>query len=374
MYIPMMKTRQEELRVSRELNYCFSDEIIPLFEILNEIYEKKYEIDDNGNRLMELKPGGKKKTPILKEKTSDDIITLDFINDIVNKSKVFIDYFRFDINKYGKQVDISKVTLAYTLNNNSDEYIKKLQSISNYQNMIPVLSLKKIFILPKAKTIEVIKQLQSLNLAIAFRIEDGLYEIYKDIIENNLRESDYLLYDIGEQNFCSKIMELDELQECNTKAKKIVLNSPRHLKNANKDYEDCCVTNLIDNAAANEYVDYDLDGFGDYGGLKDQLPDKNAGSNGKGAALALMYNYKDNSFYSFCNSDTNQGQKGYLKVIKDILKYEYILNPDGNCEAYRKIKSMFAKHKNGSWRIWNNIGLTRYIHQAYLKTKDKKES
>lgn len=370
MYIPMMKTRQEEISVSRDLNYCFSDEIIPLFEVLNEIYEKKYEVDDNGKPLMELKPGKKKKSRILKEKTPDDIITLDFINDTVNKAKVFIDYFRFDINKYDGQVDISSMTLAYTLNNNSDEYIKKLQSVSTYENMIPVLSLKNKFTFSKDKTIDIITQLQTLNSAIAFRIADELYEGYRDIIEKNLRESDYLLYDINEQNFYSKVMELEELKECKTRAKKILLNSPRNLKNANKDYEDCCATNLIDNAAANEYIDYDLDGFGDYGGLKDQLPARDRGSNGKGSALALLYNYKDNSFYSFCNSDTSLGVRGYPKVIKDVLSYENMLNPDNNCVAYTKIKSMAERHKAGSWRTWNNVALTRYIHQVYLETKE----
>ncbi|MCY6958891.1 beta family protein [Clostridium brassicae] len=370
MYIPMMKTRREELQVSKKLNYCFSDKIIPLFEILNEVYEKKYEVDDNGKHLMELKPGNKRKTPILKAKTPDDIITLDKINEVVNESKVFIDYFRFDVDKYDRQLDIGKMTLAYMLNNNSDEYIKKLKGITKYKNMIPVLSLKKTFTFSKRQTIEIINELQSLNLSIAFRIEDDIYEAYKNIIEKYLRESDYLLYDINEQNFYSKIMELEDLRLCKTRAKKILLNSPRRLKGANKDYENCCKTSLIDNATANEYMLYDLDGFGDYGGLKDQLPVKDSGSNGKGAALALLYNYKDNSFYSFCNSDTSLGLRGYKDVITNILNYENILDQDNNCVAYIKIKSMDSHGKTGNWATWNNIALTRYIHQIYLKTKN----
>lgn len=368
MYIPMMKTRQEELRVAKKLNYCFSDKIIPLFEVLDEIYIKRIKVDEDGNKVMELKPGNKRKTPIFEEKNSDDIITLDKINQLINKSKVFIDYFRFDIDKYGKQVDISSMTLAYTLNNNPNMYIEKLKAISKYDNMIPVLSLKNKFVFPKRKTLEIIEDLQKKNESIAFRLEDQFYEDYKDIIENNLRKSDYLLYDINEQNLDSKIIELDEISDCKSKAKTIILNSPRRSIYANKEYENCSSTNLIDNAVVREYFSYKFDGFGDYGGLKDQLPPKNQGSNGMGAALAVLYNYEDNLFYSFCNSNTSLGLKGYSEVIKHVLNYERKLNPHNNCEAYIKINSMFLKKQYGNWATWNNITLTRYIHQMYLNT------
>lgn len=365
MYIPIMKTRKEEFSVSKNLNNYFSDDIIPLFEILNEEYEVKYEIDSNGNYLMEKKAGRKKKSRIKKEVTNDDIITLDKINNIVNGAKVFIDYFRFDIKKYGNKFDVSKVMLAYRLNNNSEEYIKKLLEVSRYENMTPVLSLKNAHSFSNSKVIEIISKLQELNSSIALRIEDALYDTLKSIVEKYLRESDYFLYDINEQDFESKFIELSELEVCKTKAKKIVLNSPRDPKITNKDYENECVTMLINNSAVTGYKDYNLDGFGDYGGLKDQLP-TNGGSNGKGAALALLYNYNDNSFYSFCNSDTSLGLKGYREVVDSILNFENILNPNNDCIAYSKIKLMREREKYGSWCTWNNIALTRYIQQIHM--------
>lgn len=33
-YVPIFKVRTEEMLVSKKMNYCFSDNIIPLFEIL----------------------------------------------------------------------------------------------------------------------------------------------------------------------------------------------------------------------------------------------------------------------------------------------------------------------------------------------------
>lgn len=367
MYIPIMKSRAEELKVAQELNYCFSDKIIPLFEILNDIYIVEYEIGDDGKYLMEQKPGNTKRTRIKKEKTPEGIITLDKINEIVNGAKVFIDYFRFDVKKYGNNIDINSVALSYTLNNNVNEYINKLIGISKYKNMIPVLSIKKSLNFKVSKLVEIMDKLQSLNSSIALRIEDEVYDSIKDTIKVKLRDTDYLLYDINEQDFNSKILEVEELKEDKTKAKKIVLNSPRDSRYANKDYENNCATSFIDNTIAREYCNYDLDGFGDYGGLKDQLPKTNR-NNGKGSALAILYNYSDNLFYSFCNSDTSLGAKGYFEVIKDVLNSESKLNPNNDCAAYVKINRMFNNKKYGSWRTWNNITLTRYIHQIYLNT------
>ena len=272
-YVPMMKTRQEEFRVAKELNFCYSEKIIPLFEIVDEIYETKYKTDENGDYLKELKEGNTRKTRVKEERTSDDIITLDKINDIVKKATVFIDYFRFDIKKYGTNLDLNSLQLAYKLNNNNNEYVKKLKEVSKkYKNMIPVFSLKKPFHFSNYDIINIINQLQMLNSSIALRIEDEFFDLHKNVIEEELRESDFLLYDINEQNFNSKIIELEDVKNCTTKAKKVILNSPKVLKRATKEYENKQISALTDNTAAKEYSKYNFDGFGDYGGLKDQLP------------------------------------------------------------------------------------------------------
>lgn len=38
----------------------------------------------------------------------------------VNNARVFIDYFRFDIKKYGDNLDHNKIELVYNLNNNKN--------------------------------------------------------------------------------------------------------------------------------------------------------------------------------------------------------------------------------------------------------------
>ncbi|BDS16170.1 hypothetical protein JUM001_04040 [Clostridium perfringens] len=352
MYVPIMKTRQEELRVSKKINHCFSDEIIPLFEVVKEIYGENGKIKKIKGKI-----------------TKEDIITLDYINNTIKKSKAFIDYFRFDSEKYGgNKIDISKIELAYKLSRSESEYIEKLNSISSYDNLIPVISIKEKFTFNKSKLIEIINMLQDKSTSIAIRIEDSLFESLKDVIEKHLRESDFLLYDINEQNIESKVIELLELNECDVKSKKILLNSPRKLNINNKQYENGIATELIDNSVATSYEEYNFDGFGDFGGLKDQLP--TSGGNGKGAALALIYNKEENLFYSFCNSDTSLGTRGYVQVISDILDLEYMFNPQQNCPFYQEVNKMFEKDSTGNFGKWNNLTLTRYIHQTYISIKE----
>lgn len=365
MYIPIMKVRQEEMRVSKKLNKCFSENIIPLYEVLKDEYEYQYEVDENGKFIMTLEPGKKRKTKIKKDVTEDDIVTLEKLSRNINNKIAFIDFFRFDAGKYGgDKVDINKVELAYRLSRNQEEYIKRLNEISNYDNLIPVVSIKEKFIFSNTKLVEIIEELKNNNHSIAIRIEDSFFENSSKVISKILGEDDYLLYDIGEQNIDSKIVELMDLEDIEIKAKKIILNSPRKLKLNNKQYENNSITALIDNSVVNEYLNYGFDGFGDYGGLKDQLPTV-GGSNGKGAALALVYDWNSNSFNSFCNSDTRLGVKGYGQVIADILDNKANLNPSNDCPFYAEVENMSVKNTNGNWAKWNNLTLTRYIYQVY---------
>lgn len=96
-YVPMLKTRAEELKVAKEMNFCFSDKIIPLFEIINDIYRTTYKKDENGEFIYE-----QHKTRMFKvkaEPTDDDIITLQSISNLVDDKLMFVDYFRFSLKK-----------------------------------------------------------------------------------------------------------------------------------------------------------------------------------------------------------------------------------------------------------------------------------
>ena len=126
MYVPMFKTKREELSVSKELNHCFSSKTIPLYEILADKYKVRYKTDPKTNLEIREKKGTHmmrvKETP-----SNDDIITLDFINNIVDNKKAFIDFFRFTIEKYGKRINVSSAELALKLSRDPEAYKRRVK-------------------------------------------------------------------------------------------------------------------------------------------------------------------------------------------------------------------------------------------------------
>lgn len=362
-YVPMLKTRCEELKVAKDLNYCFSDKIIPLFEILKDKYKVVYKVDpETGKYIYEQNGNSKKK--IKEEPTDSHIITLDYINELIEGRAAFIDFFRFSNTKYGNNIKYDSVALSVKISQNSDLYKNRLNEVSKYDNLIPVISIKPGFNFGKNNFRNFLSGLQYSNKCIGLRITDDFLDEYKDFIEKLLRESDYLLFDIGEQNPKAKIMELKEIKEIDTKSKKILLNSPRKASISNKEFEANGITNLIDNCAKDIYSKYGFIGFGDYCGYKDSLPeDRN--SNGEFTPLALIYQYANNSFYSF-RAPTAKNFSGYHDVIKRILKMRSFFDPMNVCAGMEKIKNLYDEERPGGWRTWNNIIITRYIHQIYL--------
>lgn len=148
-----------------------------------------------------------------------------------------------------------------------------------------------------------------------------------------------------------------------TMATSVLLNSPRKAKLQNGEY-DTEITDLINNSVRTQFSEYGFNGFGDYGGLKDKLPEK-GGSNGTGHALAILYQNSSNSFYTFVNQDVSLGTKGYKSVINDILALESELNPDNDCPIFEKIKILQRTGKPGGWSTWIKYTLIRYLDQIY---------
>jgi len=360
-YVPMLKTRMVELKVTEDMIEVFSDNIIPLVEIMNDKPKEEYIIDENtGEFIFEIR--GKKGRKYKKKRIVGEC-TLEHLNSIFENKRLFIDYFRFSRNKYGNNIDVAKMQLSLSLNNDINLYKEKVRSICEYKNMIPVVSIKDDFDMNVRDLRYLLLELQQKSVSVALRITDNWLIKYEDIIIHNLRSTDYLLYDIGEQPPETKFMELEELNEINCSAKVILLNSPRKLNLNNKEYPEHGITDLIDTSARQKVNDYScLYGYGDYCGLKDKIA-THSGSNGKGAAIALLYDYNRNVFYSYVNRNTEDGLDGYVKVKQMIFEDLDFLDPEEKCLAIKKIAKL---EKNGNWSTWHNITMTRYLHQVYM--------
>ena len=361
----MLKTRQEEMKVAKELQNCFTDKIIPLFEILEDNYNVRYKIDPKTKAIL-YNDEGKKRKKIIEEPVDDDIITLKSINNIIGSKTAFIDYFRFTRKKYGNKIDIKKVKLSRRLNDDLNLYKERVQGITQYDNLIPVVSIKDGFYMPNNELKVFLEDLKKTSNKIALRLTDEFIAQYKEILEKVLEEGDFFLFDIQEQSPEVKFMELEEIGEMNIRAKSILLNSPRKAKIKNGDYPDNGYTNLINNCALDKTIEYSLKGYGDYCGLKDVLPNI-GGSNGRGSAMALIYDYKKNAFWAYTNKDTNDGMSGYKKIIPLILKDRNRFDPQKECYGFQKIESLKG---SGNWGTWNNICARRYISQVYENTKN----
>lgn len=361
-YLPMFKNRRAEMGVLKNMNACLSDKIIPLIEILADRYEIKYKVDPITNDFV-YEQRGKARRRIKEETTDENIITLETINALLKGKRVFIDYFRFNIKKYGNKININDVTLAWKLSNDQVLYKKRIKDISRFPNMIPVVSVKDGFDMSTTELKNFLQGLQKENDIMALRITEEWLKKYEVVLKSVLRTTDYLLFDIGEQNPATKFMEMEGLIELEISAKVILLNSPRKAALKNGEYDIHGATELINNCAREKITEYDFEGFGDYCGLKDTLP--SAGGNGTGAALALLYDYDINMFYSYRNPDTSLGIKGYKKLIPIIVTDKPILDKVEDCPVFKIIEEMQKLKKTGHWSTWHSINAMRYIHQVH---------
>ncbi|OWP59501.1 hypothetical protein ETZ92_017955 [Bacillus velezensis] len=364
MYIPIMKNRKEELKVIENMKDYFNESMIPLIEIIRDEYKIQYKIDEvTKEYVYELKSGNKRKTRVKLEPKEKDIITLEKIQDRLNEKKAFIDFFRFSKNEYNSKEGFTGIELSFKLRE-YDYYKQRILKVGKFTNLIPVISIKKDFKISEHDFTKLIYDLRKDNSSIAVRITDNYLDDYLEILEKHLTQMDYIMLDIRNQHVDSKFIELEDFQDLETNAKKILLNSPRSRNYKNGDFENLSYTKKIDNKVARIYTKYKLDGFGDFGGLKDDLPVK-GGGNGLGAALGLIYCKEENAFYSIVNYDTNMGLKGYEYVRNEILKRLSLLDNKGDCIALKRIKNMEGKY--GNWGTWNNLALTRYIQQQVKK-------
>lgn len=366
LYVPVMKNRKEEVSFLKSQNSLFSDRIIPLIEVISNTYETKYKLDENGDLEYIAKTGknGRERRSRIKlPKTDEDIITIpDLVKKVCNKD-IFVDYFRFSVGEYTGNLNYSKIELSLTNSRSIESYKKCILELCQFGNIIPVISIKKGLEFNEIDLKAFTDEIRGFDRPLGIRITSNIFNNYSSKIEKILQKGDYLFFDIREEDIESQFMELEEFSDFQIDATKILLNSPRKRELRNTAYEESGVTELINNSVAETYQDYGFDGYGDFAGLKDTLPE-DAGSNGTGSAMGLLYDKDINAFRVYRNPDTSLGVSGYKEVIEDIMKEKSILDPDNDCLAIRKISELNGV---GNWSTWNHITLLRYVDQVMKK-------
>lgn len=371
MYVVAMKNRPNELSAMKLLqdNNLLLPNVIPLIEVIKEKYECDKLMDpDTGKpvrREQRCKNGKIRNCGVDNPDTRHDV-TLRKITECFPGRDVLVDYFRCDLKKY--HYDPVKIELILKLNNDLDLYCEKVLKILDYPHLIPVITVKRgmDYVLSPEGVIKLADELRQRNpdQRIALRIDD--MEGYEDAATEVLRADDLLIFDFNEQPIKSKPIECKRLKGLNLPAHLVALCSPRQRGLSGKDFQDCIpgeVTKLIDNSHLDIFYQYGFDGIGDYGGLRDNLPDK--GIN-KGRALAVMYDGRVNGFRIYIKDDYELGPKGYWEVV-DRLIGDPAFDQDGSCLAFVAIMDKYRKRdKDYTFAEWIKYTLIRYIQQLSI--------
>ena len=302
LYVVMMKTRPEEFKVCGTLNQLFCDDIIPLFEIIKDDYVENYAKNPvTGEFAYEIPEGKKRRQKILLEKKTEDVRTLEQLNNLVAGKKAFIDFYRFDSSISSKMNPLYTI-LPLSLRNIT-QYKKRLLEISRFHNFIPVVSIKNKSTLKHDEVQSLFYDLRNVgnSFSIAVRIDIRKFDEYKQTLKQLLHAQDYLLLDIGTVRITSLKDQIAEISKSDILGTKILLNSPRKSSPiSNADYEEEDYTDLINCDANRTFDALGFQGFGDYGGLKNDFPTKQ-GPPTKACALALLFDVEKNKYMSFMN-------------------------------------------------------------------------
>lgn len=371
MYVIAMKNRPYEIAAMKQLQehgYLRTD-MVPLVEIIKETRKCDDLVDPNTGELVKRKQlcsDGIVRSYRIPDRRTERDVTLQMVSDLFPGRDVLVDYFRCDLGRY--HYDAGKIELVLRLNRDLSLYIEKISGITAYPLLIPVITIKQGLddVLSAGEVASLVSDLRrdnpSQRIALRFDDMDG----YETIAKQVLRDGDYLIYDFNEQPICSKPVECMRLKNLQLPAHTVALCSPRRRELTGKDFKDCAdgeVTKLIDNVHLNVYKDYGFDGVGDYGGLRDNLPDSGAN---KGRALAIMYDGEANGFKVYVKDDYELGPDGFWDVVERMLDDTEIACDD-TCLALAAIRDKYQRHDKGyTFAEWIKYTLVRYVQQLAI--------
>ena len=358
-YVPILKNRFEEMLSLEDIQPILQKRLIPYIEVIKDEYKPRYKVDENGEFETEqktTKTGKVINRRIKIDSTEEDIVTLEKIQNNLEGKNAFVEMLRFHDSEYDSY-DPEKVKLALRLSADFIEFRRRTIKICEYEELTPVLSIKPHFEISEYDFLSIINYIRAKSKPVAVRIEISLFEKYASIFRKELKESDYLFVDIREQPYLSQIPALNDVGNSNVSATKILLNSPRHAAYTKKDFKEDDWEPLIINDVARKYTGLGFDGFGDYAGLKDSLPED--GFSSRSYAHVLIYQYDENKFWSIRNNEASEGLAGFYAIKAELNSRRGYFDPMGDCRGFERIQEL----NPGSYANWNGVIVRRYIDQ-----------
>lgn len=338
MYVPMLKNWDSEMRALRLLvegGILPSSGIQPLLKIVEQ--------DEAPSKRGWYK-------------------SLDKLDSFFSGSSAFVDYYRCDLSKY-KQLDMEKIGRVRELSADPVLYLSEMETIASYANLTPVISIRAGVENAEDEAIrDSLIRIRQKNGSKALGLcVSSSFDSYPHSI-GVLSDSDYLFLDIGEQPLSSQVVTLAKFKNVQTKAKTILLNSPRKKAIKNRDYEERGVTDLIDNSVREKYRDHGFYGFGDYAGLRDDLK-LNIKNGGKACAAIFIYRDDINKFMVYMNPNPEDGIQGLRKLANDVWDDLAVLDPENTCIALNQFRDSWMNGNAGNYATWVSRTVVRYVQQ-----------
>lgn len=359
------KNELKALKIAFENGYA-PDNLAFLVEVIHGNYKYDKLIDpETGEpvRIPKKCTDGKTRYYKVDDPASEQDVTLPNLAALFQGKTVFLDFFRCDLSKYS--YDAESISLVIEMNTQLDKYRRRLVEVASWSSFIPVVTLKNgLSNFSPNELALLLAELKTLRKGSPVAVRMESFDGYENVLKSCLNADDFFIFDAGERPYQSLVMEYDDLRELGLLCSKLLLCSPRKRDIANRDFEHRSYVTLVDNSAILKYSKFGFQGYGDYGGLRDNLPKSIPVA---GRALALLYSGENLQFKSYLCDDPSLGAKGFNLIVNDILSDRAELDPLRMGYVFDELESKIKTGKSFTYQQWVQYTIIQYVQQLALE-------
>ena len=220
-----------------------------------------------------------------------------------------------------------------------------------------------------------INTLHKKDMPISIRIDAGIDDNVLNLLFLNLYNNDFLFVDINENEYKSSLLFLKKIHASSIRCKVIVISNERPINIQNSSLEENGYNNLFNTTVISSILNekkFLEDGFASYCSAKNDTYEGEHPVN-KSYATFLIYDYSNNSFYSF-RTHTSKVSPNNFYELKEILKHpsnHNIINGlfNNTSISNKKLNNYLNGNKPGNASTLITISIIHYIEGIYLLMK-----
>ena len=241
-----------------------------------------------------------------------------------------------------------------------------LLSLSHIHNVIPVISYNPVVPYQPNSIVNDATLLRKTYRRLAFRVFDRNINSIINDIERIITTHDILVFDIDDaphgspalQTKYQRILQVKQNKNCQTVVTRSAI--PSNIYNTGL-IDDTPITS-IDNSLLTAYLGYHFDAFGDFAGLKNDLPS----TGGTISPGLIFYSWHTNTFVGYKGRTKNlsefQTHIGPM-LINSTYWGNYSQSHHQNCPGCKKIQAIVSRQiTSGNQATWKGITLAHYLY------------